>query len=189
MSHESPPHPPDDEIVALLKADPDRGLRAFLKEYGPSVNGILQRQFNAVLDVEDILQVACIKLLGRLDTFNSGKGRLVTWFLTIAQRAGLDMLRKEKRHQGRLAARAGKAAYDPKYDAELDERIEELYDAVELMKVGQKAQYLILTEWLGGASRDEIAAKLGKTVNAIDASFHKAKATLRRIMTEGKDKV
>jgi RNA polymerase sigma-70 factor (ECF subfamily) len=87
----------DDRLVAELgKRDP-MALETLYGRYGDFVYSVSFRVVGDVQLAEDIAQEVFLRLWRRPDLFNSGRGRFLTWLLSIARNRAID----ERRSRGR----------------------------------------------------------------------------------------
>jgi RNA polymerase sigma-70 factor (ECF subfamily) len=135
--------------------------------------------------MEDSVQEALLKVLDRLDTFES-RGRFVSWAMAIAVRAALSAIRK-KHWQGVSLDRfkeVGGPALDVADHSPRPERASlrsELLAALDRVIHEQLTdrQWLALTAELNGMPQDEIARQLGSNRNAIYKLTHDARRKLK----------
>ena len=90
----------DAQLVLRIAVDRDESaLAELLERHAPKVTGDLRRRFRHQLqhpDIDEAVNRAALKLWENADSFD-GAQPFGPWFLTIAQRAALDILRGERR--------------------------------------------------------------------------------------------
>ena len=87
----------DTDIALLMMSQDEEGLRLLLKIHGPKVYGWLAKHHGHSI-ADEALHRAVWNAWRFADRYDESKGALGEWFLRIAQRAALDILRQEKRH-------------------------------------------------------------------------------------------
>src|SRR5215207_2070770 len=88
--------PADAEIIRLLKASDEAGLRALLKVHGQAVLDILKRKHGFHVATDAINRAALLIAMDAGAKYKDGKGTLRGWFLQIAHRKAIDIRRGEK---------------------------------------------------------------------------------------------
>ena len=87
----------DDRLVGLLGVRDVKALEALYDRYGDYVYSVSLRVVGDIQLAEDIAQEVFLRLWRRPDLFDSGRGRFVTWLLSIARNRAID----ERRSRGR----------------------------------------------------------------------------------------
>src|SRR5262245_13922825 len=87
----------DDRLVSLLGERDVRALEVLYDRYGDYVYSVSLRVVGDVQLAEDIAQEVFLRLWRRPDLFDIGRGRFVTWLLSIARNRAID----ERRSRGR----------------------------------------------------------------------------------------
>lgn len=86
----------DLELALQIACGEEEALRAFVAAHGPRVQGYLQEHFPAIAD--DAWQEALIRLMRKIDRYDAQQGPLGPWFLRLAQRCALSIIRAESKH-------------------------------------------------------------------------------------------
>lgn len=165
-----------DQAIAELRAYLVRGLRKSLP-----------RSYGGRVDVEDIAQVAILRILDSLDSF-AGRSRFETWCMTIAIRVGISELRRKYYKTISLGALSMEDGLefeipDTRDDRELDssdtihslEQLRQLIDSSLTEK-----QQLAIRGVLAGLPIEVIAERLGSNRNAIYKLVHDARVKLKQ---------
>lgn len=88
------------EEAQLMQRVVQRDRRAFLRlydRYASKVYGLALRMLRDRMNAEEVTQDAFLRLWTRAETFKPGRGRLVSWLLTITRRLALDRFRLQSR--------------------------------------------------------------------------------------------
>ncbi len=96
---------PDDATIArLLGEDAEVGLRHLLAVYGGRVRAYIRKRFGGVLSGDQIDEALNDATFRMWNSFEPSKGKLGAWFVLMAYQASVDLLRRERRDQPRLAS-------------------------------------------------------------------------------------
>jgi RNA polymerase sigma-70 factor (ECF subfamily) len=89
------------EIVAAMAAgDSGPALNAFYTQYGSMVLALLMKMLGSRAEAEEILQEVFVELWRRAPQYDSSRGSVVAWVVTVARCRALDALRARSRRQG-----------------------------------------------------------------------------------------
>jgi len=89
---------PDDwQLIARVIKGDERAFLTLYNRYASRVYGLTLRVLGDAMLAEEVTQDTFLKLWSRARQFDSGKGELAPWLLTIAHRTALDRLRLESR--------------------------------------------------------------------------------------------
>ncbi len=153
-----------------------RGLRAGLSGRAGSDEAFLQ----------DVVQIALVKIVDRLDTFE-GRSKFESWAFAIAFRSAYNELRRkewknvsleELQTQERLATHREDGSPGPDEEAERRSVADVLQKAIK-NDLTERQREVLLCE-LRGMPQEEIARQLGTNRNNIYKIFHDARRALRR---------
>ena len=89
--------PDDRQLVARVIKGDERSFLTLYDRYASRVYGLTLRVLGDAMLAEEVTQDTFLKLWSRARQFDSGKGELAPWLLTIAHRTALDRLRLESR--------------------------------------------------------------------------------------------
>jgi len=163
-----------DAAIAELREYLLRGLTRALRT---------RSQANAAF-IEDMTQLAIIRVLERKDTFN-GRSRFTTWAMSIAVRIAFNELRR--REWGNVSLDDLK---EPESDGSASPADEAATNDMRLALRQTIAEALtprqrdVLIAELNGMPQEEIARQLGGTRNSIYKLFHDARKSLRRTLEQ-----
>ncbi|TND04819.1 MAG: RNA polymerase, sigma-24 subunit, ECF subfamily [Bacteroidetes bacterium] len=83
------------ELVALLKAHDQRGIRILYDNYSAALFGVISRIITEQETAEDVLQETFIKIWNNIGNYDASKGRLFTWLLNLARNLAIDKTRSK----------------------------------------------------------------------------------------------
>lgn len=132
--------------------------------------------------VEDLAQEAFLKALRALPRFDPrGPAKVSTWLLTIATRVALSDLRRR-----RIATEPIGTAPEPTEDPfEHHDTRQRITQAAATLTPEQRAVFVLRD--LHGLTETEVAAALDLEVSAAKSRLQRARARLRRALTEADD--
>jgi RNA polymerase sigma-70 factor (ECF subfamily) len=146
----------------------------------------LNHRYGRILQAEDVVQDALLKILASLDSFE-GRSKFTTWAMTIATRVGITALRRKHTKDISLdslgAADSMKIELavegGPSSEQQLEQRgvIEQLNQLIE--EVLSPKQRLAIRGLLEGVPIEQIAEKTGSNRNAVYKLVHDARSKLK----------
>lgn len=88
----------DDEILGLLREDPEKGIKALTARYGGLVYAVVRRNLGgaAEADIEACAADVFAEFYLELDKYDPSKGSLKAWLCVIARHNALDAAREIK---------------------------------------------------------------------------------------------
>ena len=185
----------DDRLVLALRDRDVRALEALYDRYGDYVYSVSLRVVGDVQVAEDIAQEVFLRLWRRPDLFDAGRGRFVTWLLSVARNKAIDERRsrgRRFRHEnppgsGSLDSEdmPAAAAADPVDSALLaDDRII-IQRALALLPNDQRTA--IQLAYFGGYTQQEIADGLKQPLGTIKTRIRLGLQKLRLVLIEQRD--
>ena len=144
-------------------------------------------RYGGVLQVEDAVQEALLKIINKLDTFE-GRSKFTTWAMTITNRVAISRMRRK--HFSDLSLDKLQTEHNVQVEVKVPNS-QRASIAFDRMLVLRKLNELIQTELsekqrsamqalLDGISIEEIAEQTGSNRNAVYKLIHDAKAKLRQ---------
>lgn len=86
----------DIEIIDLIKAQDEKGLRLLYTSYSPALFGLAKKQLGNEEDAEEALQNTFQKIWNKIDQFDSSKSSFFTWMYNIMRNTAIDISRTKK---------------------------------------------------------------------------------------------
>jgi len=168
-----------EELPDLLLAVADGDRTAFTRFYertSAKLFGVILRILPERSSAEDAMQEAYAKIWRNAAGFDARRGSPIAWAATIARNVAIDLRRRE-RPGGRireedfdfegLSVPAGASA----------EQLAALRVCLDRLDADQRS--LILSAYLNGESREELAERLGHPTGTIKSWLHRGLARLR----------
>lgn len=85
------------ELMRRIVRRDQQALREIYQEYGRSVFSLTYRVLQNVVWAEEVTQDTFLKVWDQAERWDSTRGKLKNWLLTIAHYSAIDRLRKERR--------------------------------------------------------------------------------------------
>lgn len=173
----------DDEILALLRENPEKGLKTLAEQYGGLVYAVCRRNLGGAssADIEECAAGVFAEFYLELDKYDPSKGSVKAWLCTIARHNALDAARKTKEA---LPLDEEILSEERTVEGELEES--ELRRAVldEVKSLPEPDREILLRKFYLGESSKEIAKRLKMSVSNVDTRTSRAVEKLRKRLEE-----
>ena len=175
----------DDSLAQRIAIRDVASLEAVYNRYSRPVYSLARRLLRDDETTVEVVQEVFMRLWTRADEFDSKRGRLLTWLLTITHHRAIDELRR-RRARGQhddidiVLATAEAPDGDPAHKAALAETREAVRRALQHLPVAQRRP--IELAYFGGLSQPEIAAKLQEPLGTIKTRMRLALQKLREFL-------
>jgi RNA polymerase sigma-70 factor (ECF subfamily) len=97
---EARPNDPVDLVKAMAGGDSGSPLSEFYTLYSSTVLALLMKMLGSRAEAEEILQDVFVELWRRAPQYDSSRGSVVAWVVTVARSRALDALRARTRRHG-----------------------------------------------------------------------------------------
>ena len=139
-------------------------------------------------DAQDVTQDAFVKLWGNYEDIAPGK--TAGWLMRVVHNLCLDLIRRRKAQRNnfgfpdpnaleRLPDRSGRPG--PEDALHLDQQQRDLLDAMDTL--APETRSVMVMHYFQEMKLQEIAEVLGKTVSALKVQIHRARKSLRLVLT------
>lgn len=180
LADRSPPSRDDGELFALvMKARAaDHGAQAELvRRYRSRLSGYVRAVLSSGDGVEDVVQIAFVKMVRRLGALRDPRG-FETWLFTLARNTALDCRRRARCRPSTLESEAD---WPELVDGTLADRSREILEAVEVVtRDWDVHSRRLLGHLMEGTGYEIIAREEGLTVGAIKLRLYRLRQRLRR---------
>jgi RNA polymerase sigma-70 factor, ECF subfamily len=167
---------PETILVEGLRSHSQQAFSALYDNYAPSLLGII---FNIVKDrdeAENLLQDSFVKIWRNIGQYDSSKGRLFTWLLTICRNTALDYLRKH----GRLPLTEIQNAENNVYISSAPENISDTGLKNEVEKLPPDYRNVIRLIYFFGYTHQEVSTILQLPLGTVKTRTRMALQILRK---------
>lgn len=175
----------DRELVALMGAGHEHALGELYDRYTLLVHSVVLRVLRDSGDVEEVVEDTFWQAWRQADRFDTERGAISTWLVTIARSRALDRLRSRRRTDmrtetlpdGAMEQREDATRPSPLDDASMDERRRRVRAAIAELPAEQRAT--VELAYFGGMSQSEIAAATGEPLGTVKTRTRLALRKLR----------
>ena len=177
-------HSVEKEILSCFEKGDDRAMALLYDNYGDTFYGIAFKIVNDEGLATDVLQDAFVKVWKKSRNYDSSKGRLFTWVLSIVRNQAIDALRKSGRRneiQGDMAdvSISNEPSSNVGHDVKMD------VDTV-LSGLEKEKRDLIEHSYILGFSHPDIAEKFNLPLGTVKTRIRNAMIELREIFGNGR---
>ncbi len=182
----------DNELVELIKDDPNRGLKILMDKYMGLICTVVRDKLAAVCDdyeMESCVSEVFVDFYNNIEKYTSDKGSIKTLICVIAKRRAIDIFRKKKREFGYMYIDDDESYYEvaDNMDVENDyinkELRKKLINAIK--ELGEPDSEIIIRKYYFGETTRQISQRLSMTISAIDTRASRALRKLREYIDIG----
>lgn len=172
----------DDDLPVRFAAGEPGALRAVYDRYGPAVMRVAQASLRNVHDAEDVVQTTFVSAWQARDTFDSGKGSLLVWLLTIARRRAVDLLRARGRHEQvtRVLHSIGGPVHQEPAEHRSDRVLDRLVVLDELATLPAEQRRVLVLAFYDDLTHQQIAARTGLPLGTVKSHLRRGVDRLRK---------
>jgi RNA polymerase sigma-70 factor (ECF subfamily) len=176
-----PPSSPEADRLVLVAVEQARAadtdaLRLLYLLFADDLYGCVLAIVRDPDDAEDVTSDVFARLTRALRTYRPGPAPFAAWLLRVGRNAALDHVRAQ-----RTVPRAEVRAPDTPAEDLARERLDALRTALEALPADQRG--VMLLRFVAGLSPVEVAARMGRSVDAVHALQYRARRRLRRELT------
>lgn len=158
----------DTELMTQIAHGSEHALETLYTRHAPVLRSVASHVLNSQTEVDDALQDVFIHVWNRATDYDSEKGQVVGWLITMARRRALDRVRQRTAYQGattRFEERAkqelgqtGLAACTVSDEIDNNELKEQVEQSLACLPSNQSQ--VVQMAYLKGMSQREIASQL-----------------------------
>jgi RNA polymerase sigma-70 factor, ECF subfamily len=173
-----------DALAAAVRGD-GAGLAALYDRYSRLVYSLALRIVQVDAEAEDVAQEVFAQMFRQAGRYDSRRGSVSSWLLTITRTRAIDHVRARKRlpdsRYGREPEAAAENLPDPRADQEsqalTDEQVQRVRRALDNLPVEQRKA--IELAYYEGLSQSEIAERLKEPLGTVKSRIRAAMMRLR----------
>ncbi len=175
--------PIEKEIVSMFASGDVRAIDLLYDNYADTLYGVILRIVKDEAQAKDVLQDAFVKIWKQSKSYNSDKGRLFTWLMSIVRNQSIDAIRKNKR-AGKIYGEAKDVVLSNTSADTKDLSIN--YDIAKVLdQLDQHQRDLIEHSYILGYTHPEIAEKMEMPIGTVKTRIRNAMLELRSIFNNG----
>ncbi len=172
----------DAELLDILRKDPEKGVKALIKQYGGLVYAVVKRNLAGFdeTDIEACASDTFSEFYLDLSKFDPEKGSIKAWLCVIARHNAVDLARKTPP----LPLDDELIASDISIESDLEKH--EMRRAVlkAVKSLDEPDREILLRKYYLGESSKNIAVRLGMSVSNVDTRASRAVEKLRRSLED-----
>ncbi len=152
-----------DLVVRVVDGDV-RAFEALYDRYSPHVSGLAMRVTGRQRAAEEATQETFLSLWRTADRYDTHRGTLKTWLLSVVRNRSIDWLRREARHDRDLEiddALVGRLEAAERTEEQAASREESRHARQLLISLPTEQRQVIELAYFKGLTHTEIAAKVG----------------------------
>lgn len=172
----------EQEMIAQLLQQDERGMEALLLHYGPLMRYIIAPILPDPQDREECLSEVSMRVWSRVAQFDPARGSWTAWLTAITRNTARNYHRSAARHGDTqtLPEDAPSPEASPEEAILQAERSAAVHNALGRLSPGDRALFYRKYYYL--QSTAQIAAELGMTVRAVEGRLYRLKKQLRRML-------
>lgn len=175
-----------DSLIKKIETGDEDALIQLHEEFSTPVYSVAYRVLGNSLDAEEVTQDVFLKLWDKAYTFDSSKGKFISWILTIARRSAIDRLRKRDRREppeNSVSMDAEPYLWETKLGVEDMSDLQRSLLSV-INELPQSQSQAIYLSYFHGMSHSDIAAHLNKPLGTVKSHIRLGMQKLRDIWTQ-----
>lgn len=182
MHDQRPEHIEEPQLVELLKQKERTALAYLYDHYSPTLYGIIHRIVKQEDVSEEVLQDAFVKIWDKIDTYDSGKGRLFTWMLNITRNLAIDKLRsKEFTYTGKTD-RLDNTVSSVSPDLYVEQQMKD-HGLINLLRhLSPEQQMIVDLIYFKGYTHSEVAKEFDMPLGTVKTRLRAALVKLRKLL-------
>jgi RNA polymerase sigma-70 factor (ECF subfamily) len=174
----------DRELVRRMSAGETQALAQFYERWSRPVHALVMQLVRDLDDADDVVEDTFYQAWRQASRYESSRGAVSTWIVTIARSRALDRLRSRRRLREEpltpvtvLDQLSVGASPDPAAGAEEAERRERVAEALKELPPEQRE--VLELAYFGGLSQTEIAERTGQPLGTVKTRTRLAGQKLR----------
>lgn len=172
----------EQEMIAQLLQQDERGMEALLLHYGPLMRYIIAPILPDPQDREECLSEVSMRIWSRIAQFDPARGSWNAWLTAITRNTARNYQRSAQNRRDTQAIPEGTPAPDASPEEAIlqAERSAAVHAALGRLSPGDRTLFYRKYYYL--QSTAQIAAELGMTVRAVEGRLYRLKKQLRRML-------
>lgn len=173
----------EEVLITRLKNKDKTAITQLYDQYSASLYGIILRIVKDSMVAEEVMQDCFVKIWSSIDFYDSKKGRLFTWLITIARHVAIDKIRTRSYRQSRLNQNLD-VVFDFNFSEKTPFRPEHIGVKELLFTLSSDQKKVIDLVYFEGYSHMEAAKVLAIPLGTLKTRVRHALQILRKLMVE-----
>lgn len=177
----------ESELMARLRSGDDAALGELYDRYSGPAFALALRMLGERGVAEDVVQEAFLSVWRRASTFDTERGSVRAWLLSIVRNAAIDRTRgRNRQRQGDVALDdvAYRLAADDVW-SEVAQRLERERVRAALRELPAEQRETLELAYFGGMTQAEIAARTGEPLGTVKSRARLGLRRLERLLRAG----
>jgi len=170
----------EQELVSLLRNRDSRAFGYLYDNYSGALLGIINQIVDDIDLANDVLQDVFVNIWRKIESYDSGKGRLFTWMLNIARNASIDLIRSSA-YQNMRRTKDIDDSYDVGSGADLI-KVDHIGLKKVLEKLKEEHRVLVELSYFKGYTHEEISEIEDIPLGTVKTRIRNALKHLREIL-------
>lgn len=183
---QSRPKDPADLVAAMAAGDSGPALSAFYAQYASTVLALLTKMLGSPAEAEEILQDVFVELWKKASQYDSSRGTVIAWVITVARCRALDALRARKRRYGDRQSEysEGDAMVTERKRPDVMASSTRWHQALRqaFMRLSGEQRAVLELSYFQGMSHGQIAETLGLPVGTVKSRILLGMRSLREVL-------
>lgn len=178
MAKSSSTQTTDEQIISLLKQNDPEVIKLIYKQYSHNLYNIIYRVLKDQEIAQDVFQEVMIKIWKKGHYFDSGKGSLYTWLVSVCRNAAIDKTRSKEFIKAKKTSSSEEIREKDTDSRHIEkEQVEEM-----LMKLPEKQKIIVDMAYFQGYTQEEIAKRLAIPLGTVKTRIRLAIKHLRKVV-------
>jgi RNA polymerase sigma-70 factor (ECF subfamily) len=172
----------EQELVALLKAKDNASFSYLYDHYSGALYSIVLQIIADQEMANDVLQEVFVNIWKKIDSYDTGKGRLFTWMLNVARNLSIDVVRSKAYQNNRKNQDLTDATWAEKPGNALQPFLDNIGLKKAVGKLKEEHRVLIDLAYFKGYTHEEIAEMEQLPLGTVKTRIRSALIQLREYL-------
>ncbi len=170
----------EEDLVELLNTGNQQLFGVLYDNYSKALYGIIKKVIEDDAVAEDLLQESFIKIWNNRLLYDTSKGRLFTWMVTIARNSSIDYLRSKQNKFDEKINRGDKTLNEVNKSNKVETSVDHIGLKKVISRLKDDHRTLIDLVYFEGYTQEEISKKLGMPLGTVKTKVRSALISLRK---------
>lgn len=169
-------------LVEGLRNREESALRALYTAYGSALNGIILRIVEDETIATEALQDVIMKVWGKIDQYDSSKGRLFTWMMQLARNTARDKFKTKEYSQKQKTDQIDQVVPIIEHQNPVELYIEDIGIRKLIDSLREEERQVIYLVYFKGYTQAEAAKEIPIPLGTVKTRLRMALKNLKKIM-------
>ncbi len=170
------------QLIERLTQKDKNALEYLYDHYSGALYGVVLRIVKSDEIAEEVLQDAFIKIWDKVDTYDTGKGKLFTWMMALTRNLALDKLRSKAYKKGQKTDDIENIVHntDPRHSTQINTENIGVKDM--LNELHEDQRFVVEMLYFKGYTQSEVAKEYDIPLGTVKTRLRSAIIKLRQII-------